>query len=299
MDLRTLGYFVAVAEELHFGRAAARLHMTQPPLSRAIRKLETDLGCMLLHRSPSGVVLTAAGTALHDEARTLLAQAEHVRTRVAAVAGTAVLTVGTLADSAEQVGTRLAAAYRQRHPHTRVRIREADLTDPTAGLRAGLVDVALTRAPFDDTGITVRVLRRDPVGVILRADDPLADHESLRPDALAERRWFRLPEGTDLRWQAFWAGGPTGAPRRDGPVIRTAHECLQSVLWDGTVGLAPLGHALPEGLVAVPLTDMPSSDLVLAWNSGDIDPLIRSFVHIAAAVCGPGRTTPERRPGGP
>jgi DNA-binding transcriptional LysR family regulator len=76
MDLRSLGYFVAVAEERHFGRAAARLHMTQPPLSRAIKQLETDLGALLLHRSPAGVTLTAAGTALYDEARSLLEQSE-------------------------------------------------------------------------------------------------------------------------------------------------------------------------------------------------------------------------------
>ncbi|MER5827673.1 LysR family transcriptional regulator, partial [Streptomyces mirabilis] len=108
MELRTLRYFVAVAEELHFGRAAARLHMTQPPLSRAVKQLETDLGCELLRRSPTGVTLTPAGALLHDEACTLLARADQARARVAAAAGTATLTIGTLADSAEQVGTRLA-----------------------------------------------------------------------------------------------------------------------------------------------------------------------------------------------
>src|SRR5437867_9551262 len=97
MDLRSLRYFVAVADELHFGRAAARLHMTQPPLSRAIKQLETDLGCVLLHRSPTGVALTPAGASLYDEARTLLAQADQVRARVAAAAGTATITIGTLA----------------------------------------------------------------------------------------------------------------------------------------------------------------------------------------------------------
>jgi hypothetical protein len=91
-------------------------------------------------------------------------------------------------------------------------------------------------------------------------------------------------EGTDPVWQAYWTG-PAGAGRRgDGPVVRTAHECLQSVLWDGTVGLTPLGHALPEGLTAVPLAGMPASRLVIAWNTARATPLIRSFVRLATAL---------------
>ncbi|MFH8347809.1 LysR substrate-binding domain-containing protein [Streptomyces sp. NPDC018045] len=282
MELRVLRYFVTVAEELHFGRAATRLQMTQPPLSRAIRQLEADLGCVLLDRSPAGVALTAAGSVLLDEARTLLARADQARLRVAAAAGTATLTVGTLADSAEQAGTRLAAAYRARHPHVRVRVREADLTDPTTGLRAGLVDVALTRAPFDTTGLATHVLRSDPVGAVLRADDPLAGRDGLRLGDLADRPWFRFPDGTDPVWAAFWSG--RHAARRTGPVVRTAHECLQSVLWSGTVGLVPLGHPLPEGLTTVPLADMPPSHLVIAWAGTGPGPLVRSFVRVAAAA---------------
>jgi len=278
MDLRTLSYFVAVAEERHFGRAATRLHMTQPPLSRAIKQLEADLGCVLLDRSPLGVTLTPAGTTLYDEARALLARADQARVQVAAAAGTDTVTVGTLADSLEQVGAQLAAAYRQQHPGIRVRIREADLTDPTTGLRAGLVDVALTRTPFDDTGIVTHVLRSDPVGVVLREDDPLAGRDSVCLDDLAGRRWFRFPEGTDPVWTAFWRG--TG----DGPVVRTAHECMQSVLWNGTVGLAPLAHTFPAGLTTVPLRDMPSSDLVVAWPAADPSPLVRSFVRVAVSL---------------
>jgi DNA-binding transcriptional LysR family regulator len=281
MELRTLRYFVAVAEELHFGRAAARLHMTQPPLSRAVKQLETDLGCELLRRSPTGVTLTPAGALLHDEACTLLARADQARARVAAAAGTATLTIGTLADSAEQVGTRLAVAYRHQHPAVRIRIREADLTDPTIGLRAGLVDVALTRTPFDETGITTHVLRTDPVGVVLRADDPLAGHASLHSRDLADRPWFRLPDGTDPIWRAYWSG-PAGH-HRDGLVVRTVHECLQAVRWNGTVGLTTLAHALPAGLIAVPLTDMPPSHLVVAWAGTDPGPLVRSFARTAAA----------------
>src|SRR4030081_1695156 len=89
MDLRSLRYFVAVAEERNFGRAAARLHMTQPPLSRAIRQLEAELSAVLLDRSPAGVTLTCAGAVLYEEARALLDRAEQARARVTAAAGSA------------------------------------------------------------------------------------------------------------------------------------------------------------------------------------------------------------------
>ncbi|BCL26930.1 LysR family transcriptional regulator [Streptomyces aurantiacus] len=277
LELRTLRYFVAVAEELHFGRAATRLHMSQPPLSRAIRQLETELGAALFDRSSAGVTLTAVGTLLLDEARPLLDRADRVRERVTEAAGAATLTVGILGDSADPGVTRLAAAYRRQHPHVEVRIRETDLTDPTCGLRAGRADIALTRGPFDETGLTVRELRADPVGTLLRADDPLAGRDSLKPADLADRRWFRFPEGTDPLWQAYWNGGE----RREGPVVRAVQECRQAVLWNGTVGMTLLGHDPGAGLTVVPLTGMEPSRAVVAWKQGDTDPLIRSFVRIA------------------
>ncbi|WP_214319868.1 LysR family transcriptional regulator [Nonomuraea sediminis] len=280
MELRTLRYFVAVAEELHFGRAAARLHMSQPPLSRAIKQLEGDLGAVLLHRNAAGVTLTPAGAALLDEARILLDQADRVRVRVAAAAGAPAITVGLLGDSADRSVTRLAAAYRRRHPGVEVVIRETDLTDPTCGLRAGLVDVALTRAPFDETGLTVHELRADPVGALLRADDPLARRDRLRLADLAGRRWFRFPDGTDPIWQSYWNGGEP----REGPVVRAVQECRQAVLWNGTVGMTVLGHEPPGELVVVPLIDMPPSRVVAAWKESDANPLIRSFVQIATAA---------------
>jgi len=277
MELRNLAYFVAVAEELHFGRAATRLHMSQPPLSRAIKQLEAELGVTLLTRSSAGVALTPAGSGLLDDARALLDQADRVRARVA---GAATLTVGILGDSTDPGATRLAAAYRRRHPHVEVRIRETDLTDPVCGLRAGPVDIALTRGPFDETGLTVRELRADPVGTLLRADDPLAGRDSLELADLADRRWFRFPEGTDLLWQAYWSGGEP----REGPVVRAVQECRQAVLWNGTVGMTLLDHAPGEGLTVVPLTDMPPSRVVVAWNRGDTNPLLRSFARMATAA---------------
>ncbi|MFF1695859.1 LysR substrate-binding domain-containing protein [Streptomyces sp. NPDC058257] len=280
MELRTLRYFVAVAEELHFGRAAVRLHMSQPPLSRAIMRLESEVGAALFDRSSTGVTLTAVGAVLFDEARALLDQAGRLRVRVAAAAGVATITVGILGDSADPGAIRLADAYRQRHPRVEVRIRETDLTDPTCGLHAGLVDVALTRGPFDGTGLTTHELRADPVGALLRADDPLARRDSLKVADLADRRWFVFPEGTDPLWQSYWNGGEP----REGPVVRAVAECRQAVLWNGTVGMTLLDHEPGEGLEVVPLTDMPPSRVVAAWNEGDTNPLIRSFERIAIAA---------------
>ncbi|MEV0032498.1 LysR family transcriptional regulator [Nocardia sp. NPDC050793] len=282
MELRTLRYFVAVAEDLHFGRAAARLHMTQPPLSRAIRQLETELGCELLQRSPNGVTLTPAGESLYEDARALLAQADRARVRAVAAAGAPILRVGTLADSAAQAGAALADAFRNQHPAVEIRIHEADFTDPTAGLRSGGTDIALTRAPFDQTGLTVRVLRTDPMGVVLRSGDPLAGRSSSSLAELADRRWFRLPDDVDSEWRAFWM--PLVGTGDDGPVVRTIHECVQAVLWNDTLGLAPLGHRMPPGLAVIPLLDMPSSDLVIAWRTGDHNPLVRSFARTAEDI---------------
>ncbi|MFF2660759.1 LysR family transcriptional regulator [Kitasatospora sp. NPDC058032] len=280
MELRTLRYFVAVAEELHFGRAATRLHISQPPLSRAIKQLEADVGALLLVRSPRGVRLTPAGAVLLDEARSLLDHADRVRFRVSAATGAATITVGILGDGTDPAVARLAAAYRRHHPGVDIRVRDTDLTDPTCGLRAGLVDVALTRAPFDETALTVRTLRTDPVGVVLRADDPLARRDRLRLAELSGRRWFQFPRGTDPVWQAYWNGGTP----REGPVVRAVQECRQAVLWNGTIGLAPLRHEVAAQLTVVPLTDMPPSRVVAVWNEGDANPLIRSFVEIATAV---------------
>jgi len=286
VDLRLLRYFVAVAEERHVGRAAARLNMTQPPLSRAVRQLEDELGLVLLERTPRGVDVTAAGAALHVEARSLLAQAERMTARVTRAGGTPTVAVGTCADTAEQVGDGIVAAFRSRHPHGDVTIRETDLGDPTAGLGADLVDVALTRTPFEATDIRTHLLRSDPIGVVMHCDDPLARRASVSRLDLADRRWIRLPTGSDPIWCSYWTGGAPDPDITGRPVARTIQECLQSVLWGGASALAPLNQVLPKGLVAVPVTDREPSRLVVAWKGTSPNPLVRSFVQIAAA-CAP------------
>ena len=146
------------SEELHFGRAATRLYITSRRWAGAIRELEAEprlrtAAPLIDRRGPS-----PRRRAL-PRGRDLLVQADRVRASRSHQRGAdTTITIGTLA---EQAGTRLAAAYRAAHPDVQVHIREGDFADPTAGLRAGRVDIALTR----HTGITTQVLRTDPVTV--------------------------------------------------------------------------------------------------------------------------------------
>jgi DNA-binding transcriptional LysR family regulator len=283
VDLRGLRYFIAVAEERNIGRAASRLQMTQPPLSRAMRQLEADLGATLFDRTASGVELTEAGRVLLAEAQSLIEQAGHLQAQVRSAAGRSALTIGSLADTAELVGGRIAAEFRRRHPNVAVSIHEANLGDPSAGLRAGMVDVALTRLPFEDAGLRSHVLAAEPVGLVVRQDDPLAGQPSVRLDEIPARRWVQLPPDTDPVWTKYWTGAAPAADDHGAPMY-TVQECLQAVLWNGLSALAPLEQVLPPGLAVVPVTDRPPSRLAIVWPAPHPSPLVRSFVQIAASV---------------
>ena len=268
------------------GRAATRLQMTQPPLSRAVQQLEGELGATLLIRRPQGVELTGAGVVLYREARSMLDQADRLTARISAAAGAPTITVGTCADTADQLGSRLVTAFRHRHPDVGLTLWETDLTDPTAGLRTDMVDVALTRAPFDDTTILTHVVRTEPIGVVVLDSDPLAQTTSVSVAELHGRRWVRLPEGTDTVWSAYWQAPDPTSSRGEPVVVRTIQESLQSVLWSGTTTFAPRDQPLPEGLVTVPVSDKDPSHLVVAWRRTEDDPLVRSFVEVATATSG-------------
>jgi len=280
VELRLLRYFVTVATERHVGRAAERLHMTQPPLSRAIRQLETELGVVLFDRTRHGVELTPAGEVLLADAMPLLDQADQLRLRVAKANDGAVLRLGSLADTADQAGQELAAAFRRRRPGVEIAITESDLSDPTAGLRAGRVDLALTRTPFTDAGLATATIRTDRVGVVVADSDPVAAQAATTVTELAGRTWIRLPDGTDPVWSAYWTAADDGPHH---PVVRTIQECLRTAAWNGTLVIAPLGQALPAGLVCVPLTDRPPSRVVLAWRADDPSRLVRAFASLARA----------------
>jgi DNA-binding transcriptional LysR family regulator len=282
VDLQVLRYFVVTADERHLGRAATRLHMTQPPLSRAMRRLEEELGVTLLNRVRSGVEPTAAGRELQERAAALLEQADAIRAYVRRAAGEPRLAVGSLADTLDLVGGRLVTAFRELHLHVDVVLHEFDLGDPTAGLRTGACDVALTRMPFDTSGLRTQLLARQPVGLVMRDDDPLAGAASVRVDELTDRDWIQLPLDTDPAWVTYWTG--PGARHSDARRVHTIQECLHAVLWNGQSALAPVDQLLPAGLIVVPAEDRKPNDLVLAWRDTETSPLIRSFVDVAREV---------------
>jgi DNA-binding transcriptional LysR family regulator len=281
MDLRALGYFAAVAEELNVGRAAARLHMSQPPLSRAIQQLEAELGVELFTRSARGMTLTQAGHVLLPEAREVLARVEALPELVARASDTRLITIGTLADSLDHAGRELIDSFRRRHPDVEIRIVEGDLTDPTVGVGRGPADVALTRGPFQAAGIAVAEIRRDPVGVVVRDTDPLAARERVALSELWDRRWFRLPESADPLWRDFWAGGREVGAGPD-TVVRTVREAIQAVLWSDAIGLAPLTINRPGSVVVVPVDGVAPSPLLVAWRRRDRRALVHDFVDLAA-----------------
>ncbi|MFI6290391.1 LysR family transcriptional regulator [Nonomuraea sp. NPDC050790] len=284
VDLRTLGYFVAVAEELNVGRAAARLHMSQPPLSRAIQKLEVELGAELFTRSARGMALTQAGHALLPEAREVLARVESLPSLVAQTAEVRTLTIGTLADSVDRAGGALIEVFRSRYPGVEIRIVEGDLTDPTIGVGRGLVDVAVTRTPFTANGVAVAEIRRDPVGIVMRDTDPLAARERLQLRDVRDRRWFRIPDTADPLWRDYWAGGRVN---QDDTIVRTVRECIKAVLWSHAIGLAPLTISRAPGIVVVPIDDVAPSPLVVAWRRRDRRSLIHGFVEVATTIARP------------
>lgn len=203
MELRQLSYFVTVAEELHFGRAAERLHIVQSAVSQQVRRLERELGCNLFDRSPRHVRLTGAGERLLPEAREVLAAAERAR---AAVRERTTLRLGTSAGLGEHLD-RVLGAFAVIAPDTAVELVSAPTRDRLAQVADGRLDAAFVRAPQPAPGLRILPLWEDPLLVALPAAHPLATRDEMpavdrgvrgsRPRAAQPPR--RLPPGTRPR----------------------------------------------------------------------------------------------------
>ncbi|MFJ4467914.1 LysR family transcriptional regulator [Streptomyces sp. NPDC089424] len=283
VDLRKLRYFVVVAEELHFGRAAERLHITQPVLSRQIRALERELHAQLLARNKQSTELTAAGHQLLEDARPLLAHAQALGLRVRRAAqGTSTFTVGFMPGITVTGAVRAFAA---RHPELSVQVVRTSWDTQVRTVHEGSVDVSYVRLPVEHRDLTLRPLFREPRVAVLPARHRLAGKESIGVAELAAERLLQdpdaVPEWRDLPERA-------GAEVTPGsrPVFRSVEEKLEHVATSGGVVVLPLSTATyytHADVVHVPIDDIGPGEVCLAWSAGRSSALLPEFADVAAA----------------
>ncbi|WUG70919.1 LysR family transcriptional regulator [Streptomyces sp. NBC_00457] len=293
---RDLRYFVTVAEELHFTRAAERLYVSQPALSKQIRALERQLGVELLRRDRQGVALTAAGEALLAPARRVLAAWEEAAAAVerARAVQRATLTVG-MSTSPGRGG--LLPAIRSRftaaHPETALRVRQVSWEDPTAGLADGSVDVAFVWLPLPDAeryGWTV--LAEEPRLVALPDTHPLAARTDLTFTDLLDEPFLALPRSAGVLRDHFLAlDARTGRPPRIGAEIAGTEETYEALVAGLGICLVAEGNApliTLGGVITRPVRGLPPSRYALAWRREDGElPLVRGYAQACRAMATP------------
>lgn len=198
MEFRQLQLFVAVAEELHFSRAAARVGMAQPPFSQQIRRLEAELGVELLARTSRRVALTPAGSHLLAEARALLAKRADVITTVqqSARGETGTLRVGFAASSAFGVLPAIVLRYRQRFPAVKLELDDRGALNVGTALATGELDLAIVRAPFRHEGVTVERLLRERFVLALPVSHPRARQKAVALASLASEPFVLFPRNS-------------------------------------------------------------------------------------------------------
>jgi LysR family transcriptional regulator, benzoate and cis,cis-muconate-responsive activator of ben and cat genes len=273
MDSRELRYFVAVAEELNFGRAAHRLGIAQPPLSRAIQYLERRMGVALLTRTSRQVSLTAAGEVLLHEGRkalTALTAAERRTQR----AGAERLVLAMKANSDAGLLEKILVAY-----ESEVDLLICAIAEQGVLLREGKADAALLRFPYDDPeGFAYEELLTEPDVAVLPRTHRLADRESLTMADLANEVFPQWP----------------GHPPTGGPQVRDGAQLLQLVTLGRTIAVLPASTEpiLRPELACVPITDAPTSTLAIAWpedsRSKPLAALVKAAVECAGRPPAPG-----------
>jgi LysR family transcriptional regulator, hca operon transcriptional activator len=283
MELRHLRYFVAVAEEGSLTVAAQkRLHTAQPSLSRQIHDLERELGVQLLIRGPRGVELTAAGRVFLDHARVALLQVEAAgeAARRAAQPAKSSFAIGFLTGYEMDWLPAVMGILRAELPSTEVVIHSQDSPDLAAGLIRGKIDLAFLRPEKQAPGLKFRLLRKDPLIVVMPHDHPLAAQEFVRPQ--------------DLTGQTFIATSPTSAPtlrtaidgyiKKLGLALKPDHNAenismaISLVASTRGVSMLPLyaQNLLPKTVVSRPIRGTPPMiDLVIGYNEANSSPLLK------------------------
>jgi DNA-binding transcriptional LysR family regulator len=289
-------YFVTVADELHFGRAAERLHIAQPSLSHQIRRLEGQLGVKLLDRTSRRVELTPAGKVLLTEGRRLLTQSRRA-TRLVRAAGSRRLIVGFYGSAANAWLPRLLKAFEARHPDVEVSVRDL-LLGRIDEILAGSVDVAFTRLLPGQAGVEVEVIAREPRFVALPSEHPLAGRASLVFEDLRHESFITNPAveapSPPVRWLAEQARH--GLPGRVAAEAASVQEILTLVASGRGVSLVPTSvaeHYPRADVKYVLVTNADPAVVSLAWLPGEVSPTVAAFIAAARDV---GRSRSAERP---
>jgi DNA-binding transcriptional LysR family regulator len=282
METRELRYFIAVAEELHFGRAALRLGIAQPPLSRAIQQLERRLGVTLLDRAGRAVTLTEAGSVLLHEGRAALeaVDAADRRTRRVGLAGAGQpgLVLATKAGASSELLSKLLDAYAAEPGSVTIDVLLCGIAEQERLLRDGRADVALLHLPFDSAaGLDTEELSTEGQVVVLPAGHALTGRPYVRMAEVAAMPGLPMP-----RWPDSGGVYPDGP----GPQVRDTTQLYQLI----TLGRA--SAVLPEScrthlnrdLAAVPVLDAPTVTTVIAWPPHSRSRALALLVRVATSL---------------
>ncbi|MBB5082200.1 LysR family transcriptional regulator [Nonomuraea endophytica] len=293
VDTRLVRSFLAVAEEGSLTRAAERLYVSQPALTKQIRSLETQLGVRLFTRSRAGMALTEAGQALRERAPGLLAACDQVlrETKSAARVAARVLRVGFLASAANEATQDIVAAFGRLRPGWRVEMLQAAWSDPSAGLADGEVDAALLRLPFPgQETLRHEVLLEEPRWVALPSSHPLAARAEIAFADLWDEPFVAAPQETG-EWRDYWlaADERDGRPPRVGATTDQPDAWLQAIANGYGVALAPASSAryyARPGVTYRPVTGVSPTRVGIAWPpAADTDPVVQDFVRCCRDTC--------------
>lgn len=282
VDTRLLRYFAAVAEEGSLTRAAERLFVSQPALTKQVRQLEDRLGVRLFERSRAGMALTGAGQALAERVPALLDDWDRMAQETRR-ASSQVLRVGFLASAANEATPAIIAAFGRRRPGWRVDMRQAAWSNPAAGLADRDVDVALVRLPFPgQEAWRVEVLLTEPRCVALPSGHRLSTRDSIAFKELRDEPFVAAPGETGA-WRDYWLATEqrSGEPRI-GAVTEHPDDWLSAIANGYGVALAPESAAryyARPGVTYRPLTGVGPTQVGVAWAAEDDDnPVVRDFV---------------------
>jgi DNA-binding transcriptional LysR family regulator len=284
LELRHLRYFVAVAEELNFSRAADRLHMAQPPLSAAIRQLEQELGAELLLRTTREVRLTEAGSTFLEGARRTLAELDRARsdTQRAAAGDIGDVRVGFSWSARFETLPKVGRAFRARHPDVSLLTEEMWNARMLPALRSGTIDVAVSLCPEVAGEFSYLSIRSEPLVALLAGSHPMARQQEIELRELAEEGFLMFPRELAPRLYDFM----TGLCRRAGfePAVRgdSFHSGweLQILAEFDVVALVPASVALnlPDGIAAALVTDPPDQlETAIVFRKDDPSPTNQAF----------------------